>query len=280
MSWRKTELTPGKSCRLPTLPPLRCWTGSCPELTASNCAAGYARLGSGGTYIYTVMLTAKDRKQNLLTAMDAGADDYLAKPVDPCELRARILVGKRILDLQQCLRFSATHDFLTNLLSRAEILASLERELVRTQREGRPAGVIMADVDGFKQINDTLGHPAGDAVLAEVARRLKSDLRLYDVAGRYGGEEFILVLPGCDLHTAARRADEIRRLVAREPIATPAGTVSVTVSMGVTATGGDPDATLETLLQNADAALYRAKKAGRNRVDAFSLNVRVENKPR
>jgi two-component system cell cycle response regulator len=233
-------------------------------------------LGSNGTYIYTVMLTAKDRKQNLLTAMDAGADDYLAKPVDPCELRARILAGKRILDLQQCLRFSATHDFLTNLLSRAEILASLERELVRTQREGRPAGVIMADVDGFKQINDTLGHPAGDAVLAEVARRLKSDLRLYDVAGRYGGEEFILVLPGCDLRTATRRADEIRRLVARDPIATPAGSVSVSVSMGVTAAHGDSDSTLETLLQNADAALYRAKKAGRNRVDGFSLNVRVD----
>jgi two-component system cell cycle response regulator len=233
-------------------------------------------LGSNGTYIYTVMLTAKDRKQNLLTAMDAGADDYLAKPVDPCELRARILVGKRILDLQQCLRFSATHDFLTNLLSRAEILASLERELVRTQREGRPAGVIMADVDAFKQINDTLGHPAGDAVLAEVGRRLKSDLRLYDVAGRYGGEEFILVLPGCDLHTTARRADEIRRLVARDPIVTPAGSVSVTVSMGVTATSNDSESTLETLLQSADAALYRAKKAGRNRVDGFSLNVRVD----
>jgi len=222
------------------------------------------------------MLTAKDRKQNLLTAMDAGADDYLAKPVDISELRARILVGKRILDLQQCLRFSATHDFLTNLLSRSEILSSLERELVRTQREGRPAGIIMADVDGFKQINDTLGHPAGDAVLAEVARRLRSDLRLYDVAGRYGGEEFILVLPGCDLQTAARRADEIRRIVARDPIMTPAGSISATVSMGVTVTNADPDATLETLLQSADAALYRAKKAGRNRVDAFSLNVRVE----
>ncbi len=237
-------------------------------------------LGSSGNYIYTVMLTAKDRKQNLLTAMDAGADDYLAKPVDPCELRARILVGKRILDLQQCLRFSATHDFLTNLLSRAEILASLERELVRTQREGRAAGVIMADVDGFKQINDTLGHPAGDAVLAEVARRLKSDLRLYDVAGRYGGEEFILVLPGCDLHTTARRADEIRRLVARGPIVTPAGSVSVTVSMGVTATRVDSDSTLESVLQSADAALYRAKKAGRNRVDGFSLNVRVDKRSR
>ena len=237
-------------------------------------------LGSNGTYIYTVMLTAKDRKKNLLTAMEAGADDYLAKPVDPSELRARILVGKRILDLQQCLRFSATHDFLTNLLSRAEILASLERELVRTQREGRPAGVIMADVDGFKQINDTLGHPAGDAVLAEVARRLKSDLRLYDVAGRYGGEEFILVLPGCDLHTAARRADEIRRLVSRDPIVTPAGALSVTVSMGVTVTSCDLDTTLETLLQSADAALYRAKKAGRNRVEAFSLALKLDEKSR
>ena len=237
-------------------------------------------LGSNGTYIYTVMLTAKDRKKNLLTAMEAGADDYLAKPVDPSELRARILVGKRILDLQQCLRFSATHDFLTNLLSRAEILASLERELVRTQREGRPAGVIMADVDGFKQINDTLGHPAGDAVLAEVARRLKSDLRLYDVAGRYGGEEFILVLPGCDLHTAARRADEIRRLVSRGPIVTPAGALSVTVSMGVTVTSCDLDTTLETLLQSADAALYRAKKAGRNRVEAFSLTLKLDEKSR
>jgi diguanylate cyclase (GGDEF)-like protein len=138
----------------------------------------------------------------------------------------------------------------------------------------------MADGDGFKQINDTLGHPAGDAVLTEVARRLRSDLRLYDVAGRYGGEEFILVLPGCDLHTAARRADEIRRLVARDLIATPAGTVSATVSMGVTVTSCDLDSTLETVLQNADAALYRAKKAGRNRVEEFSLNVRAAGKSR
>jgi len=138
----------------------------------------------------------------------------------------------------------------------------------------------MADVDGFKQINDTLGHPAGDAVLAEVARRLKSDLRLYDVAGRYGGEEFILVLPGCDLQITARRADEIRRLVARGPIVTPAGSVSVTVSMGVTATGSDSDSTIESVLQGADAALYRAKKAGRNRVDGFSLNVRVDETPK
>lgn len=230
-------------------------------------------LGSNGSYIYTVMLTAKDRKQNLLTAMDAGADDYLAKPVDPSELKARILVGKRILDLQHSLRFAATHDFLTNLLNRAEILASLERELSRSRREDRPAGIILADLDHFKQINDTLGHSAGDAVLREVARRLRSDLRIYDVAGRYGGEEFLLVLPSCDLRTATRRADEIRRLVAKEAIVTPTGTPSVTASMGVAATNSSPDLTAETILQHADTALYRAKKAGRNCVEAFSLAV-------
>jgi diguanylate cyclase (GGDEF)-like protein len=230
-------------------------------------------LGSNGTYVYTVMLTAKDRKQNLLTAMEAGADDYLAKPVDLSELKARILVGKRILDLQQSLRFAATHDFLTGLLNRAEILASLERELSRSQREDKPAGIILADLDHFKEINDTLGHAAGDAVLKEGARRLKSDLRIYDVVGRYGGEEFLLVLPGCDLRIATRRADEIRRLVAKDSIATPAGAVPVTVSMGVAVTNSTPDLTVESLLQHADGALYRAKRAGRNCVQAFSLAI-------
>jgi two-component system cell cycle response regulator len=230
-------------------------------------------LGSNGTYIYTVMLTAKDRKKNLLTAMEAGADDYLAKPVDLSELKARILVGKRILDLQQSLRFAATHDFLTGLLNRAEILASLERELSRSQREDKPAGIILADLDHFKEINDGLGHSAGDVVLKEVARRLKSDLRIYDVVGRYGGEEFLLVLPNCDLRTATRRADDIRRLVAEGGIATPSGALAITVSMGVAVTNSTPDLTVESLLQQADGALYRAKRAGRNCVQAFSLAV-------
>ncbi len=223
--------------------------------------------GGNGCYIYTVMLTAKNRKQDLLTAMAAGADDYLAKPVDASELRARIMAGKRILELQQSLKFAATHDFLTDLLNRSEIVAALQREISRSEREGRAATVIMADVDHFKTINDTMGHAAGDTVLKEVAERLRSDLRPYDLAGRYGGEEFLLILPGCDLRTGIRRADEIRRLVERTPVSTGCGTAEVTVSMGVTVTAAR-NQTLAAVLQQADSAMYLAKSHGRNRVEA------------
>jgi two-component system, cell cycle response regulator len=226
--------------------------------------------GARETYIYTVMLTAKNRKQDLLLAMEAGADDYLAKPVDPLELRARIMAGKRILELEQSLRFAATHDFLTNLLNRSEILAALGREFARSGREGKAATVILADIDHFKRINDSLGHAAGDEVLKEVARRLKSDLRAYDVVGRYGGEEFLIILPGCELTTGARRADEIRKLVAKDPIHTPFGTTAATVSVGVTVTSPHPDHSVSDLLHEADLSMYAAKKKGRNRVELFS----------
>lgn len=223
-----------------------------------------------GTYVYTVMLTAKTQKQDRMQAMEAGADDYLSKPVDATELRQRINVGKRILELQQSLRFAATHDFLTSLLNRSEILAALEREFARGGRESKPATVILVDIDHFKRVNDTLGHAAGDETLKEVARRLKVDLRPYDVVGRYGGEEFLIILPGCNLEHGARRADEIRRLVSKDPIETPLGTSSVTVSMGLTATGGRRDRPVSDFLHEADQSLYLAKKNGRNRVEVFA----------
>jgi diguanylate cyclase (GGDEF)-like protein len=221
-------------------------------------------------YIYTIMLTAKSQKQDRLTAMEAGADDYLSKPIDPAELRSRIMVGKRILDLQQSLRFAATHDFLTNLLNRSEILATLDREFARGGREGKPTTVILGDIDHFKKVNDTLGHAAGDEVLKEIARRLKLDLRPYDVVGRYGGEEFLIILPGCSLTAGARRADSIRNLVGKDPIETPFGTTSVTISMGVTSTCCSRDRSLEQFLHEADVSLYAAKKNGRNRVETFT----------
>ena len=222
-----------------------------------------------GNYIYAVMLTAKSHKSDRIKAMEAGADDYLSKPVDPAELRWRIMVGKRILELQQSLRFAATHDFLTTLLNRSEILAMLEREVSRGARDDKPASIILADIDHFKRINDTLGHAAGDEVLKEVARRLKADLRPYDLVGRYGGEEFLLILPGCNLANGSRRADDIRKLVAQQPIKTPAGAASATISMGVTATDGSRYCTPAEFLQEADVSLYAAKKNGRNRVEIF-----------
>lgn len=228
-------------------------------------------LGATGTYIYTVMLTAKDKKEHLLTAMAAGADDYLVKPVDPSELRARLLVAKRILDLQQSMKFAATHDFLTKLLNRAEILASLKRELSRCERDDRPLAILMADLDHFKKINDSLGHAAGDAVLREVAERLESDLRPYDLIGRYGGEEFLIILPNCSLTVATRRADEIRCLVCKDAVVTTFATVPVAVTIGVAASDWRQNQSIEDLLQHADQALYAAKKNGRNRVQGFSV---------
>lgn len=222
-----------------------------------------------GNYIYTVMLTGKTQKRDRMMAMEAGADDYLSKPIDALELRSRIVVGKRILDLQQSLRFAATHDFLTTLLNRAEILAALEREVSRGARDGKPASVILADIDHFKRVNDTMGHAAGDEVLKEVARRLKADLRPYDIVGRYGGEEFLIILPGCNLVNGVKRADEIRKLVAETPIITPEGTTSATVSMGVTATDSSRYGSPAEFLHEADVSLYAAKKNGRNRVEVF-----------
>jgi len=230
-------------------------------------------LGVNGTYIYTVMLTARSKKADLLTAMAAGADDYLTKPVDTSELRAKILVGKRIIELQQSLKFAATHDFLTRLLNRAEIMAGLRRELSRGERQNKPVALVLADIDHFKQINDSLGHAAGDLVLKEVASRLQSDLRAYDLAGRYGGEEFLLVLPGCTSAVAGRRADEIRGLIAKDAVITTFAQVPVTLSMGVAGTDVLGNGRLEDLLQRADEALYRAKLSGRNRVDIVAPKI-------
>ncbi len=223
-------------------------------------------------YTYTILLTAKSRKQEMLEAMDAGVDDFLKKPFDPLELKARLVVGRRIVELQQklvsannALQFAAYHDFLTGIWNRAEIIAFLHRELSRARRDGTPVGIVLVDVDHFKKVNDQYGHESGDCVLKEIAQRFTSSLREYDGVGRYGGEEFLLVIPGCNLATTVRRANQIRELVSRNPISTPHGVVNVTVSMG--AIVGESSTSSEPLLHSADTALYQAKHNGRNRVE-------------
>lgn len=234
-------------------------------------------------YVYTIILTARSQRRDLLTAMAAGADDYLSKPFDPAELKARLLAGRRIILLQreliaarESLRFAATHDSLTGLLNRAESISFLRREVARGRREQSPVCVLLADLDRFKRVNDTLGHSAGDAVLQETARRLRSSLRVYDGIGRYGGEEFLLVLPGCDLGAGIRRANAIRQLIEKEPMVTCQGSLTVTVSIGATVADFGPEASVETLLERADQALYRAKTGGRNRVECSEVLVQAE----
>src|SRR5580692_2076088 len=176
-------------------------------------------------YVYILLLTARTESQDLVEGMEAGADDYLTKPFVAHELRVRLRAGQRILDLQselvaarEALRVQATHDNLTGIANRGSILDSLQTELSRASRERRPIAVLMADVDRYKQVNDTRGHQAGDAVLREVAHRMKSVMRNYDAVGRYGGEEFVVVLPGGDGDGALAQAERIRDAIGSAPL--------------------------------------------------------------
>jgi two-component system cell cycle response regulator len=228
------------------------------------------RSGSREQYIYVILLIEKSQGDELLEAFEQGADDYLAKPYDGYELRAKLLVAKRILALQERLLgmrdellVQATHDSLTGLWNRRAAMDALGRELARSQREKRPVGLLLADIDHFKKINDTYGHLAGDHVLQTVATRLKSAMRAYDTVGRYGGEEFLIVSPGCDETSILRRAEHLRRTIASEPIVTPEGSISVSMSFG--ASVAPTEVPQDQLIKAADEALYRAKRGGRNR---------------
>jgi diguanylate cyclase (GGDEF)-like protein len=230
------------------------------------------RRKGGPSYQYLVLATSRDGKKDLLEGLEAGADGYITKPIDLNELRACLRVGERILDWQEqllaareALREQATKDHLTGLWNRRSILEILDREVARGRRDGRPVGLIVADLDYFKRVNDTHGHQAGDVVLRETARRMHAAVRPYDTLGRYGGEEFLVVLPNCDEEKSVQIAERLHRCVGERPVVAPEATVSMTLSVGVTATNGEP-VRAEALLKMADDALFRAKRAGRDRV--------------
>ncbi len=235
------------------------------------------RARSGGAYTYILLLTSKDATPDLVEGLESGADDYLTKPLNPEELKARLRAGLRILRLEDQLvaareemQVKATHDALTRLWNRSAILDMLQRDIARARREGSSVGVLLCDIDHFKSVNDTHGHAAGDEVLQEAARRFVDSVRDYDVVGRYGGEEFLIFLPGCPSRKTADRAEQIRLAFSSPPFHTKAGPLNITLSIGAVAAADWKTASAEELIRIADAALYRAKNAGRNRTEVAS----------
>ena len=222
-------------------------------------------------YIYAILLGATGEATDFVRGFICGADDYLPKPLDSAhltDLRVRLSVGERIvkahqhlLEAKEELHFQATHDPLTRLLNRRAVLERLNNELSRTQRLNTTFSVCLCDIDSFKNINDTYGHVFGDEVLRACASRLASCLREYDSMGRYGGDEFLVILPSCEAPSAARLAERLRLAIVSDPIRYDSLTLQVSVSIGIC----EWRKTLgTTLLNEADKALYQAKSEGRN----------------
>ncbi len=220
-------------------------------------------------YTYVILLSARDRKRDIIAGLSSGADDYMTKPVNYLELRARLQTGRRIIDLedrllatQKQLKDLASRDSLTRLWNRAETLRFLDEEADRSRREGKPVGVIMIDIDFFKAINDRLGHAAGDQALLRVVARVKRNVRTSDRVGRYGGDELIVILPDCDTRRIQKIAERLRRAVGGRTIKCDARTVRATISAGCAVATAAVDARM--LIRRADAALLSAKDRGRN----------------
>jgi two-component system cell cycle response regulator len=226
------------------------------------------------SYVYVLLLTANQLNGDIVTGLQAGADDYLTKPCQPAELKARLHTGRRILELEdklvearEAMRFKATHDPLTSLWDRGAILSLAQAALRRSDQEGFPVSLLLCDIDHFKKINDVYGHQAGDEVLRETSTRLLGAIRSTDSVGRYGGEEFLVVLSGCARSGLKFVGEQMRKAIGSAPFSTTHGPISVSLSAGaITVERWDGSMPIEKLLNEADAALYRAKRAGRDRV--------------
>lgn len=218
-----------------------------------------------GRIFYIIMLTSKEGTDNIVRGMEAGADDFISKPFYPDELQARLQAGNRILEQERRLNFYATHDELTGVWNRRVIMEILEKEWQRFRREGTQFALVMIDLDDFKSVNDTHGHQAGDEVLIHVVKSIVKQIRPYDTLGRYGGEEFMLVLPLVENVAVEKLAERIRSAVEKSPITIEGETFLKTISMGVSVTDSSITST-ESLIQSADAALYEAKNQGKNRI--------------
>jgi two-component system cell cycle response regulator len=202
-------------------------------------------------------------EKSLTTVLMAGSDDYIHKPFDAAELMSRVRINARSFQLRKRLEYLAVTDGLTGLFNHRHSFERLEKEIHRSKRYSHPLSVIMMDIDDFKRVNDEYGHRAGDRVLQAMGQKIQSLIRASDIAGRYGGEEFMIVLPETVLENAVQAGEKIRMAISGKQL----GGVSkpITVSIGVTQYKEGESA--EALVNRADALLYRAKMNGKNRVE-------------
>ncbi len=221
-------------------------------------------------YTYTLLITAREGRASIIDGLRSGADDYLAKPFDEDELLARIAIGERVLKLEDKLVEQAQRDALTGLFNRRALYDHVRREMHRSARNGLSLGLIMADIDHFKNINDTWGHISGDRVLVHLAGIMREATRVYDHIGRWGGEEFLILLPESDYEKTRIVAERIRSSVEVSPaVAINGQEVHLTVSLGFGAfVPGREVQEIEPMISAVDDALYQAKASGRNQACA------------
>ncbi|HEX7504999.1 MAG TPA: diguanylate cyclase, partial [Syntrophales bacterium] len=237
----------------------------------------YIRARNKPGYVYILMLTRGNRKSEILKGLEAGADAYLAKPVDPAELAARLKAARRVIDLERSLRLTndevralSIRDPLTGIFNRVYLMERLPQELKRSQRYGHPLSVIMCDIDHFKDVNDQHGHRAGDQILKDFVSRIAGSIRIdVDWIARYGGEEFLIVLPETDLPSSCIVAERLRRLICESPFRLKGKELCITSSFGVASyqpVRQGEKVSYDLLMEQADEFLYKAKREGRNTV--------------
>ncbi|RJQ78759.1 MAG: diguanylate cyclase [Desulfobacteraceae bacterium] len=230
-------------------------------------------------YVFIILITARDSKNDIVSGLQAGADDYLTKPIHPAELIARINTGIRILRLEQSLknaneeiRLLSITDPLTGCFNRTYLGERFSQELSRSLRYNHALSVVLTDIDHFKKVNDTYGHQAGDLVLKSFAKCIMEQIReKIDWVVRFGGEEFLIILPETGGAGLERVAERVRVAVSKMPIPCGQNNLEITASFGGACANfsqkKDLGMTMEQLIDQADEQLYRSKREGRNRTN-------------
>ena len=241
-----------------------------PDLTGLEICKRVRAL-KGGEFYYLILLTSCSEIEDIVLGLKAGADDYLTKPFDSRELKVRLCAGQRMINLQQELvaardelAVKAMHDPLTGVHNHGAIHEYLNSEIQRSIRKNYELSIMMIDLDHFKKINDTFGHVEGDFVLREIASRIKNLCRSYDLVGRYGGEEFLVVLPETSLANAQIVAERISQKICSAPVNTGENNIPVSASIGAARMQPCKPIAGVDFIKIADSALYEAKQAGRN----------------